>query len=83
MIRFPAGVEIFLFVTASRPALEPAQYRSQWIPPDLSAGVERPVREADLSPPSSTGVKNIWRYASNPQCVFMAWGLSTGYVFVE
>jgi hypothetical protein len=31
-VRFPAGLEIFLFSTASRPALEPTQTPSQWVP---------------------------------------------------
>jgi len=38
-------------------------------------GVKRPEREADHSPPSSTEVKNTWRYTSTPQYVFMAWCL--------
>jgi hypothetical protein len=34
--------------------------------------VNRPEREADHSPPSSVEVKNVWRYTSTPQYVFMA-----------
>jgi hypothetical protein len=32
----------------------------------ISLGVKRPGREADHSPPSSTDVKNAWRYTSTP-----------------
>jgi hypothetical protein len=32
----------------------------------LSLGVRRPGREADHSPPSSAGVKNVWSYTSTP-----------------
>jgi hypothetical protein len=48
---------IFLFTTASRPALGPTQPPVQWAPGALSLGVKRPVREADHSPPSSAEVK--------------------------
>jgi hypothetical protein len=48
---------IFLFTTASRTALGPAQPLIQWIPGSLSLGVKRPRREADHSPPPSTEVK--------------------------
>jgi len=47
------GWDIFLLVIAPRPALEPTQSPIQWI-----AGVKRPEREADHSPPSSAEVKN-------------------------
>jgi len=38
----------------------------------LSLGVERPVREADHSPPPSVVVKNAC-YTSTPQYIFLAW----------
>jgi hypothetical protein len=38
----------------------------QWVPGVLSLEVKRPRREADHSPPSSTRVKNAWRYTSTP-----------------
>jgi hypothetical protein len=34
-------------------------------------GVKRPEREADHSSPSSTEIKNVWRYTSTPPYVFM------------
>jgi hypothetical protein len=40
---------IFLFSTASRPALGSTQLPIQWVPGILSLGVKRPVREADTS----------------------------------
>jgi len=58
------GLKIFLFDTASRPALEPTQPPTQWVPGALSLGVKRPGREADQSPPSSVEVKNAWSYTS-------------------
>jgi hypothetical protein len=48
---------IFLFTTASRPALGPTQSPIKWVTGALSLGVKRPVREADHSPPSSGEVK--------------------------
>jgi hypothetical protein len=56
-VRFPAGLGIFLFTTASRTALGPTQPPIQWVPGALSLGVKRPGREADYSPPSSAEVK--------------------------
>jgi hypothetical protein len=58
------GLGLFLFSTASRPALSPRSllpngYRR------LSPGVKRPGREADHSLPS-VEVKNAWRYSSTP-----------------
>jgi hypothetical protein len=52
------GQEIFLYSTASRPALGPTQPPVQWVPEALSPGVKRPGCEADHSPPSSAEVKN-------------------------
>jgi hypothetical protein len=52
------GEEIFLFSTASRPALGPTQPPIQWVPGGLSVGVKRLGREADHSHPSSAEVKN-------------------------
>jgi hypothetical protein len=51
------GLGIFLFTTASRTILGPTQPPIQWLPGALSLGVNRPVREADHSPPSSAEVK--------------------------
>jgi hypothetical protein len=45
------------FTTASRPALRTTQPPIQWVPGDLSLGVERPGSDADHSPPSSAEVK--------------------------
>jgi hypothetical protein len=65
------GLGIFLFTTASRTALLPAQ------PPILLGvlflGVKRPGREADHSPPSSAEVKNMRIYTSAPQRALMTW----------
>jgi hypothetical protein len=51
------GLGIFLFTTASRPALGPTQSPIQWVPRALSLGVKRPRCEADHSPPSSVESK--------------------------
>jgi hypothetical protein len=58
------GLGIFLFATASRPALGPNQPPIQWIPGALSLGVKQPRREADHSPPYSDEVRNTWSYTS-------------------
>jgi hypothetical protein len=50
--------KIFLFSTASRPAVGPTQPPIQWVPGALSPGVKRKWREADHSPPSSDEAKN-------------------------
>jgi hypothetical protein len=48
---------LFIFTTASRTALGPAQPPIQWVPGALSLGIQRSGREADHSPPSSAEVK--------------------------
>jgi hypothetical protein len=58
------GLGIFLFTTASRPALGPTQPPIQWVLGSLSLRVKRPGREANHSPPSSAEVKNAWSYTS-------------------
>jgi hypothetical protein len=57
-VRFPAGLGIFLFTTASETALGPTQPPIHWVPGALSMGVKRPVREADQSLPSNAEVEN-------------------------
>jgi hypothetical protein len=57
---------LFLFITASRPALGPTEPPIQGVPWALSLGVKRPRREAGHSPPPSAEVKNVWSYASIP-----------------
>jgi hypothetical protein len=61
---------MFLFTTASRPALGPTQPPIQWVP-----GMKLPGREVDHSYPFSAEVKNTWRYTSTLPYVFMAWCL--------
>jgi hypothetical protein len=59
VVRFPAGArEFLLYSTALSPTLGPTQPPIQWAPGALSQGVERPRREADHSPQSSTDGKN-------------------------
>jgi hypothetical protein len=66
---------IFLFTTASRPALGPTQHTIQWVPGAFSLGVKRPGCEADHSLSSNAEVKNAWSYTSTPQYVFCTWCL--------
>jgi hypothetical protein len=61
---------IFLFTTASKPALGPTQPPIQWVPGVLFIGTKRPGREADHSPPSNADVKNAWSYTSTPPIHF-------------
>jgi hypothetical protein len=70
---FPAGAgTFFLFLRASRPALEATQPPLQWLQITFSR-CRTPRREGYHSPPSSAGVKYAWSYASTPPNVFMAW----------
>jgi hypothetical protein len=55
---------IFLFTTASRPALGPTQPPIQWVSGALYLGVKLSGREADHSTPSNAKVKNAWSYTS-------------------
>jgi hypothetical protein len=60
------GLGIFLFFTASRPALGPTQPAIQWVLEAHSLGVKRPGHETDHSSPPSAEVKNAWNYTSAP-----------------
>jgi hypothetical protein len=60
------GLGIFLFTTASRPALGPTQPPIQWVLRALSPGVNRSARDANHSPSPSTKVKNARNYTSIP-----------------
>jgi len=73
-VRVPARLNIFLFTTASRPAVGPTQPPIQWLPVAVSLGVKRPGAEADHSPPSSAEVKKM-RGAIRPfpQYALKAW----------
>jgi hypothetical protein len=55
----PGRVKNFLFPTASRQAVGPAQPPIQWVPGALSLGVKRKGREAEHSPPASAEVKKM------------------------
>jgi hypothetical protein len=69
-VRFPAGAGIFspLHRVHTGSGSHPALY-------GMCTGGKAAGREADHSPPSSTDVKNAWRYTSTPKYVFMAWWL--------
>jgi hypothetical protein len=64
---------IFLFTTASRPAVRPVQLPTQWVSGVLSLRIKRSGRDTDHSPPSSAEV-NSWSYTSTLPYV-MAWYL--------
>jgi hypothetical protein len=48
----PGTARIFLFFTASRPALGPTHPPMKWTPVAISPGIKRPGRVASYSPPS-------------------------------
>jgi hypothetical protein len=75
IVRFPAGAENFSLHHRVRNGFGPIQPPIQWVPGVLSLGVKRPGREADHPSSSSGEVKNVWRFTSTPQYVFMAWWL--------
>jgi hypothetical protein len=58
------GLGIFLFTTASRPALGLTQPPIQWVTGTLFLRVKRPEREADHLPPSIAEVNNEWSYTN-------------------
>jgi hypothetical protein len=78
------GLRIFLFTTASRPALASTQPPIQWVSGDLSLGIKRPRREAEHSPPSSAEIKNKWSYNSTPQYAFTVWCsvIAQGHIYL-
>jgi hypothetical protein len=57
-VSIPDRDKRFLFSTTSGLTLVLTQLLTQWATGDTSAGVKRPGREADHSPPSSAEVKN-------------------------
>jgi hypothetical protein len=63
---------IFLFATASKPALRPTHPPIHYVPEAIS-----PEIKAHHSPPSSTEVKNAWSYTSTPPHVFVGAVLSS------
>jgi hypothetical protein len=64
-------VKNFLFSMLARLILGPIQPPIQFVLGTISAGVKRPGREADHSPPTSAKVKNTWIYTSTTYA-FMA-----------
>jgi hypothetical protein len=74
---------IFLFTTASIPALVATQPPIQWVPGALSPEVKWPGREADHSSLSNAEVKNEWSYTSIPVCLLGVVWLSTGKTYLR
>jgi hypothetical protein len=59
----------FSLLSSSRPAMGPTQ-PIQWVLGALSLVVNRPRREADHSPPTSTEVKKTWiHYPTRLHCI--------------
>lgn len=63
MVRFPTGAAILVFSTASRSALNLRNFVSNGHRESF-AGIKGPDPEADLSPPSSSEVKDALRTSS-------------------
>jgi hypothetical protein len=66
------GLLIFLFTTASRPALRPTQPPIQWVPGALSVGVKGSEREADAHPHLVLRSR-MWGAIPPLQYAFMLW----------
>jgi hypothetical protein len=50
---------IYIYIYVENMVLGPIQRPIQWVPWVLSPGVKRPVREANLSPPTNVEVKEM------------------------
>jgi hypothetical protein len=59
-------IKHFRFSISSRPALGPTQPPIQWVQGALSPAINRQVRQADHSPPSSAEVTKLWIYIHSP-----------------
>ena len=71
-VRIPVeSRQIFLFCKAFRQALGPSDFLRRGGQQFLSPRVKRLVCEADLSLPTSAGVKNEWYCISTLLCAFM------------
>jgi hypothetical protein len=57
---------IFLFATKPKPDLGPTQPLFKWIPGFFSMWVKRRGCEVEHPPPSSTEVRDAWRYTYTP-----------------
>jgi hypothetical protein len=69
------GQVFLVFVTASRPDLDPTQHPVQWVTWAPSPEVKWSGREYGHSPPSSAEVKNAWSYTSTSPYAFTTWCL--------
>jgi hypothetical protein len=64
-VHFSAGAMIvFLFATASRPALGPTQTSIQGVPETVIPGLKRSGNEDDHLPSPGAEVKKTWSYTS-------------------
>jgi hypothetical protein len=65
-VRFPAVAEVFIFVTASRPAPRPTQLTIQWVPGAFFPGSKVARTWSWPHSPCSAEVKNARSYTTTP-----------------
>ena len=83
LVPFLTKARNFSFLRKAQNDLGPTQNPIQWVPEALFYGLERPVREANLSPSASAGVKNELCYTSSNSYAFVTLQLYLIHTYVH